>query len=347
MKIDNLPIADHILDCLLHNILLLDHKLIVHYANHASRQFFLASPRKLLGTPLPVLFDYCSLNMDLMQKKIKKNLSFTDNEATLVINNHSYIVTISAQPISPCFILLEFSPVNYYRRIEQEQSLQILSRDLIRTLAHEIKNPLGGLRGAAQLLAKTLSNSEQLEYTEVIIEQADRLRNLVDRLLGPQHPGAKTTQSIHQVIERTYHLISLTLPKNIKLIKDYDPSLPEFPHYPEQIEQVLLNLSQNAIQAMEENGGTLIIRTRTAFQTTLQGKTYRLAARIDIEDNGPGIPSQIQDTLFYLTVSHRQGGNGLGLSIVQNIIIDQHAGRIEFSGWSGHTQFSIYLPIKN
>jgi two-component system, NtrC family, nitrogen regulation sensor histidine kinase GlnL len=347
VKIDNLPIADHILDCLLHNILLLDHKLIVHYANHASRQFFLASPRKLLGTPLPVLFDYCSLNMDLMQKKIKKNLSFTDNEATLVINNHSYIVTISAQPISPCFILLEFSPVNYYRRIEQEQSLQILSRDLIRTLAHEIKNPLGGLRGAAQLLAKTLSNSEQLEYTEVIIEQADRLRNPVDRLLGPQHPGAKTTQSIHQVIERTYHLISLTLPKNIKLIKDYDPSLPEFPHYPEQIEQVLLNLSQNAIQAMEENGGTLIIRTRTAFQTTLQGKTYRLAARIDIEDNGPGIPSQIQDTLFYPTVSHRQGGNGLGLSIVQNIIIDQHAGRIEFSSWPGHTQFSIYLPIKN
>ncbi|WGL98479.1 nitrogen regulation protein NR(II) [Arsenophonus sp. aPb] len=346
MKIDILPIADHILDCLLHNILLLDNKLIIQYANHASRQFFLANPRKLLGTPLPILFDYCSLDMDLMQKKIKKNLSFTDNEVTLVINNHSYNVIISAQPISQGFILLEFLPVNHYRRLEQEQSLQILSRDLIRTLAHEIKNPLGGLRGAAQLLAKTLSEPEQLEYTQVIIEQADRLRNLVDRLLGPQHPGAKTTQSIHQVVERTYHLISLTLPKNIKLIKDYDPSLPEFPHYPEQIEQVLLNISQNAIQAMEENGGTLTMRTRTAFHVTLHGKTYRLAARIDIEDNGPGIPSQIQDTLFYAMVSHHKGGNGLGLSIAQNII-DQHAGRIEFSSWPGHTQFSIYLPIKN
>lgn len=187
-------------------------------------------------------------------------------------------MTISAQPISPCFILLEFSPVNHHRRLDQEQSLQSASRELIRTLAHEIKNPLSGLRGAAQLLAKTLSNSNQLEYTQVIIEQADRLRNLVDRLLVPQHPGAKTKQNIHltiQVVERTYHLISLTLPENIKLIKDYDPSLPEFAHYPEQIEQVLLNLSQNAIQAMEENGGTLIIRTRTAFRVTLHGKTYR------------------------------------------------------------------------
>lgn len=346
MKIDKLPIADHILDCLLHNILLLDNKLIIQYANYASRQFFSANPRKLLGTPLPILFDYCSFDMDLMQKKIKKNKSFTDNEVTLVINTHSYNVTISAQPISQGFILLEFSPVNSYRRLEQEQSLQILSRDLIRTLAHEIKNPLGGLRGAAQLLAKTLSSSEQLEYTQVIIEQADRLRNLVDRLLGPQHPGLKTTQSIHQVVERTYYLISLTLPENIKLIKDYDPSLPELPHYPEQIEQVLLNISQNAIQAMEENGGTLTMRTRTAFHVTLHGKTYRLAARIDIEDNGPGIPSQIQDTLFYPMVSHHKGGNGLGLSIAQNII-DQHAGRIEFSSWPGHTQFSIYLPIKN
>lgn len=255
-------------------------------------------------------------------------------------------MTISAQPISQHFILLEFSPVNNQRRLDQEQSLQIASRELIRTLAHEIKNPLGGLRGAAQLLAKTISNSEQLEYTQVIIEQADRLRNLVDRLLGPQHPGAKTTQNIHQVIERTYHLISMTLLENIKLIKNYDPSLPEFPHYPDQIEQVLLNLIQNAIQAMEENGGTLTICTRTAFQVTLHGKIYRLAARIDIEDNGPGIPSQIQDTLFYPMVSHRKGGNGLGLSVAQNII-DQHAGRIEFSSWPGHTQFSIYLPITN
>lgn len=157
----------------------------------------------------------------------------------------------------------------------------------MRGTAHEIKNPLGGLRGAAQLLSKALPDPSLLEYTKVIIEQADRLRNLVDRLLGPQLPGTRVTESIHKVAERVVTLVSMELPDNVRLIRDYDPSSPELAHDPDQIEQVLLNIVRNALQALGPEGGEIILRTRTAFQLTLHGERYRLAARIDVEDNGP------------------------------------------------------------
>lgn len=175
--------------------------------------------------------------------------------------------------------------------------------------------------------------------------QAGRLRNLVDRLLGPQHPGMHVTESIHKVAERVVKLVSMELPDNVKLIRDYDPSLPELPHDPDQIEQVLLNIVRNALQALGPEGGEIILRTRTAFQLTLHGVRYRLAARIDVEDNGPGIPPHLQDTLFYPMVSGREGGTGLGLSIARSLI-DQHSGKIEFTSWPGHTEFSVYLPIR-
>ena len=137
----------------------------------------------------------------------------------------------------------------------------------------------------------------------------------------------------------------MELPENVTLIRDYDPSLPELLHDPDQIEQVLLNIVRNALQALGPEGGEIILRTRTAFQLTLHGMRYRLAARIDVEDNGPGIPSHLQDTLFYPMVSGREGGTGLGLSIARNLI-DQHSGKIEFTSWPGHTEFSVYLPIR-
>ena len=172
----------------------------------------------------------------------------------------------------------------------------------------------------------------------MIIEQADRLRNLVDRLLGPQQPGMHVTQSIHQVAERVVNLVNMELPENVSLVRDYDPSLPELPHDPDQIEQVLLNIVRNALQALGDAGGTITLRTRTAFQLTLHGARYRLVARIDVEDDGPGIPTQLQDTLFYPMVSGREGGTGLGLSIARSLI-DQHSGKIEFSSWPAIPNF--------
>ncbi|REF26704.1 two-component system nitrogen regulation sensor histidine kinase GlnL [Xenorhabdus cabanillasii] len=342
------PKAEQILDSLINSVLVLDNDLIIHYANHSAMQLLAQSTHKLFGTPLPVLFSYISLDTEFMRSSLIRGHGFTDNEVLLVINNHSHVMSLSAQPISEQFILLELAPMDSQRRLSQEQiqqAQQAAARELVRGLAHEIKNPLGGLRGAAQLLAKTLPDPSLQEYTQVIIEQADRLRTLVDRLLGPQHPGAQIRQSIHHVVERVYQLVSLEMPDNVKLIKDYDPSLPELSHYPDQIEQVLLNITRNALQALGSEGGIITLRTRTAFQITLHGERYRLTARIDIEDNGPGIPPGIQDTLFYPMVSGHEGGTGLGLSIARSLI-DQHSGKIEFTSWPGHTEFSIYLPIK-
>lgn len=348
MKIENFPASEQILDSLINSVLIIDDELIIHYANHSALQLLAQSPRKLFGTPLPVLFSYCSLNEELMLSSLKQGQSFTDSEVTLVINGHFHVMSLSAQSLSEQFILLELSQMDSQRRLSQEQvqnAQQFAARELIRGLAHEIKNPLGGLRGAAQLLARALPDPALQEYTTVIIEQADRLRVLVDRLLGPQYPGPKTSQSIHHVAESVCRLINLEKPDNVSLIRDYDPSLPDIDHYPDQIEQVFLNVVRNALQALEGTGGKITVRTRTAFQVTLQGERYRLAARIDIEDDGPGIPLAIQDTLFYPMVSGRENGTGLGLSIARSLI-DQHSGKIEFSSWPGHTAFSIYLPIK-
>lgn len=300
------PDAGQILNSLINSILLIDDNLAIHYANPAAQQLLAQSSRKLFGTPLPELLSYFSLNIELMQESLEAGQGFTDNEVTLVIDGRSHILSVTAQRMPDGMILLEMAPMDNQRRLSQEQlqhAQQVAARDLVRGLAHEIKNPLGGLRGAAQLLSKALPDPSLLEYTKVIIEQADRLRNLVDRLLGPQLPGTRVTESIHKVAERVVTLVSMELPDNVRLIRDYDPSLPELAHDPDQIEQVLLNIVRNALQALGPEGGEIILRTRTAFQLTLHGERYRLAARIDVEDNGPGIPPHLQDTLFYPMVS--------------------------------------------
>lgn len=348
MATGSLPDAGQILNSLINSILVLDNDLAVHYANPAAQQLLAQSSRKLFGTPLPELLGYFSLNIELMRESLNAGQGFTDNEVTLVVDGRAHILSLTVQLLPDDYFLMELAPMDNQRRLSQEQiqhAQQVAARDLVRGLAHEIKNPLGGLRGAAQLLAKALPDPSLLEYTKVIIEQADRLRNLVDRLLGPQQPGMHVTQSIHQVAERVFQLVSLEKPDNVTLLRDYDPSLPELTHDPDQMEQVLLNITRNSLQALGEHGGTITIRTRTAFQLTLHGVRYRLAARIDIEDDGPGIPAHLQDTLFYPMVSGREGGTGLGLSIARSLV-DQNSGKIEFNSWPGHTEFSVYLPIR-
>lgn len=347
MATGQLPDAGQILNSLINSILLLDSQLVVHYANPAAQQLLAQSFRKLFGTPLPDLLGYFSLDIALMRESLHASQGFTDNEVTLVVDGRAHILSLTAQALPKGHILIELAPMDSQRSLSQEQlqhAQQIAARDLVRGLAHEIKNPLGGLRGAAQLLAKALPDPALTEYTKVIIEQADRLRNLVDRLLGPQRPSLYITQSIHQVVERVFQLVSLEKLYNVKLVRDYDPSLPEITHDPEQIEQVLLNITRNALQALGDAGGIITLRTRTAFQISLHGTRHRLSARIDIKDNGPGVSAQLQDTLFYPMVSGREGGTGLGLSIARNLI-DQHCGKIEFNSWPGHTEFSVYLPI--
>ncbi|MGF1701021.1 nitrogen regulation protein NR(II) [Photobacterium makurazakiensis] len=341
-----------ILDNLVTAIVLLDEELSIRYVNPAAEQLLSFSKRRLNNTHFPELLQHTSLDLGLVQATLHSGQGLADSDVTFVIDGRHHTLELNASPVSwqkELLILLELKPIDQQRRISQELSQhaqQQAAKELVRGLAHEIKNPLGGLRGAAQLLEKTLPDPSYTEYTQMIIEQADRLRNLVDRLLGPQRPGARQEDNIHIVLEKVRQLVSIDCGDNITLHRDYDPSLPDFLMDPDQLEQAILNIVSNASLALQQHqGGNITLRTRTAHQTLIHGKRYRVVAKIDIIDDGPGIPRDIQDTLFYPMVTGREGGTGLGLSIAQNLV-DQHRGKIEVISWPGHTKFSLYLPIK-
>ncbi|KXI22843.1 nitrogen regulation protein NR(II) [Photobacterium sanguinicancri] len=349
MTADFMPL---ILDNLVTAIVLLDEELTIRYVNPATEQLFSSSQRRLTHSHFPDLLQHSSLDLGLIQATLQSGQGLADSDVTFVIDGRHHTLELNASPVSwqkELLILLELKPIDQQRRISQEQNQYVqqqAAKELVRGLAHEIKNPLGGLRGAAQLLEKTLPDPSYTEYTQMIIEQADRLRNLVDRLLGPQRPGNRQVDNIHVVLEKVRQLVSLDNNDAITIARDYDPSLPDFTMDPEQLEQALLNIVGNAALALRDTEqGRITLKTRTAHQALIHGKRFRVAAKIDIIDNGPGIPSDIQDTLFYPMVTGRDGGTGLGLSIARNVI-DQHQGKIEVLSWPGHTQFTIFLPIK-
>lgn len=339
-----------LIDNLLTAIVLLDKHMIVRYANPAAEQLLGISARRIIDHAFEQVVDYLSLDLERLRQCFSSGQGFTDNEVTLVIENDPRIVEISVLPLfdqQKQYALMELRKIDQQKKISQEQqqhAQQIAAKELVRGLAHEIKNPLGGLRGAAQLLEKALPDEQLKEYTGIIIAQADRLRSLVDRLLGPQRPGKHQVHNVHSVLEQVRRLVELEIPPGIKIERDYDPSIPDFEMEPDQLQQAFLNIVRNAVEAMG-NQGSISLKTRTAFQITIHGKRYRLAAEIKITDDGPGIPESIKDTLFYPMVTAKEGGTGLGLSIAQNLI-DQHKGRIECTSWPGHTEFCIYLPLR-
>lgn len=340
----------HLLDHLLTAVMLMDRQRQVHYMNPAAEQLLGLSARRVQQHKFDEVIDYISLDLDRMDTIPRIGQGFTDSEVTLVVDGEPRLIDVSVvtlRDVPDQLILMEMRKIDQQKRISQElqqHAQQLAARDLVRGLAHEIKNPLGGLRGAAQLLEKALPDANLREYTGIIIAQADRLRNLVDRLLGPQRPGRHQVHNVHSVLEQVRRLVELELPPGIHIERDYDPSIPDFEMEPDQLQQAFLNIVRNAVEAMKTEG-TIRLKTRTVFQITIHGKRYRLAAEIKIIDNGPGIPEQIRDTLFYPMVSGKEGGTGLGLSIAQNLI-DQHKGRIECVSWPGHTEFSIYLPLR-
>lgn len=234
------------------------------------------------------------------------------------------------------------------RLIDQSQA----NKELIRNLAHEIKNPLGGIRGAAQLLELELPErhvKELREYTQVIIKEADRLQTLVDRLLAPHRsPHIVGDVNIHEVCERVRSLIVAEFPSGLKIRRDYDLSVPEFRGDKEQLIQAVLNITHNAAQALASRIKTgdaeITLRTRIARQVTLAKVRYRLALDLHIIDNGPGIPPDIQDRIFYPLVSGRDGGSGLGLTLAQTFV-QQHMGLIECESRPGCTDFRILIPL--
>ncbi len=231
------------------------------------------------------------------------------------------------------------------RALDQAQS----NKELIRNLAHEIKNPLGGIRGAAQLLEMDLPSRELREYTQVIITEADRLQALVDRLLAPhRRPHVVGDVNIHEVCERVRLLVLAEYPRGLHVQRDYDTSIPEFRGDAEQLIQAVLNIAHNATQALAAriaNGDArLTLRTRVARQAVIGKQRYRLALELRIQDNGPGVPEELKERIFHPLVSGREGGSGLGLTLAQTFV-QQHLGTIEFDSTPGRTVFTLLIPL--
>ena len=245
--------------------------------------------------------------------------------------------------------LVELGQQSRQEREEQWHRQAQASKDLIRNLAHEIKNPLGGIRGAAQLLQDELDSRELREYTRVIIHEADRLQGLVDRLLAPhRRPHVVAELNIHEVLERVRSVILAEFPRGLDVVRDYDASLPELRGDREQLIQAVLNIAHNAALALGERRAAgdarIVFKTRIARQVTVAKQRHRLALVLHVMDNGPGVPEHIQDRMFFPLVSGRDGGSGLGLSLAQTFI-QQHQGTIECDSQPGHTDFRIVLPL--
>jgi two-component system nitrogen regulation sensor histidine kinase GlnL len=249
-------------------------------------------------------------------------------------------------------VLVELWPLEQQVRQDREERLLEQAqahKELIRNLAHEIKNPLGGIRGAAQLLELELQSPELAEYTQVIVHEADRLQSLVDRLLAPhRHPHQVGDVNIHEVCERVRSLILVEYPQGLRVQRDYDTSIPEFRGDRAQLIQAVLNIVQNAAQALAERiaqgDACITLRTRVARQVTFGRQRYKLALELHVIDNGPGVPDAIRDRIFYPLVSGRDGGSGLGLTLAQTFV-QQHHGLIECESVPGRTDFRILIPL--
>lgn len=331
-------------------VIILNAELNIVYANPAAEALLNKSLYRLYHTPAEVIFGKTTMNTSRLQQLLATGQEFTDSDIVIEFTeSHRFTAEITASSVeferSP-HVLLELKQIDHQKQISLEvfqQQQWIAARDLIKGLAHEIKNPLGGLRGAAQLLSKEINLAQQ-EYTAMIIEQADRLTNLVDRLLGPNQLPQIKAQNIHSVLEKVCQVVSFSNEQEINLHRDYDPSIPAIECDQEKLQQAVLNIVNNAIQAISKEN-TITFKTRIASNAIIHGKKVKLAVQLSIIDDGPGIPSKIQDTLFYPMVSGRSNGTGLGLSISQTLI-NQQQGKLSCRSQPGHTEFSILLPLQ-
>ena len=324
----------------------------VAYANPAAENLFELSRAKLVGHTTQDLFGgECDL-AKAIEKAVVSGASYTEQELELGLAGRPKLhltCTVSAVEGSEHALALEFRHIDQQLKIAREERLleqQLANRELIRSLAHEIKNPLGGIRGAAQLLERELDRAQLIEYTQVIIGEADRLQSLVNRLLTPHRLPSYRRTNIHEVLVRVKGVVQAEFP-HIPIVSDFDASLPEFDADPEQLTQALLNIVQNAAQALSGStrGPEIILHTRVARGVTLAKKRHRLALMVAVEDNGPGVAPDIRDRIFYPLVSGREGGNGLGLTIAQTLVA-QHGGHIECESIPGRTVFTILLPLE-
>jgi two-component system, NtrC family, nitrogen regulation sensor histidine kinase GlnL len=322
----------------------------IHYINEAAQSLL----RSVGADPGATVLGQLFTNGFLIENLVNDALSgqFDVRRQTLHLDRlglptWALECTVSLLPGADTLVLLELSEHEQRQRFEREEHLveaASANRELVRSLAHEIKNPLGGIRGAAQLLESELPAPELREYTQVIIKESDRLQQLLDRLLEPHRQVQSLGQvNIHEVCERVRSVILAEFPKQLEIIRDYDASIPELTADKEQLIQVVMNLARNAVQALQGEG-RIVFRTRIARRAVILRRQYKLALQLHVIDNGPGIAPQIKDRLFFPLVSGRDGGSGLGLSLAQSFV-QQHGGSIEVDSVPGKTDFRVMLPL--
>lgn len=344
------------LDLLSTAVVIINRSFTVIYANPAAEDLFAFSLKNAVGQPFMRLFSPGHAGnralFSMLDQVVKNDAGFNENELTLeCAGSHALHSSCLAAPLDRERIVVEFHALDQQLKIAREAKIlerQELNRELIRNLAHEIKNPLGGIRGSAQLLERELqglpNEADLTEYTQVIVNEADRLQTLMDRLLAPHRLPQMARLNIHEALERVRILILAEFPEGVTVIRDYDTSLPEFIADKEPLIQALLNIVRNAAQAIQGRGQIRLV-TRIARQVTLAKQRYRHAIQVQIIDDGPGIPGALRDKIFFPLVSGRDGGTGLGLSLAQNFI-SQHLGIIEFESVAGRTCFSVLLPVR-
>lgn len=316
-------------------------------ANSAAENLLSSSARRIEGVAVEEFFKGSDDFLDCIKQAVEYPVTKSEVDLSVPSILKTVKVDCTFSPmISSNQLLIEMSQVDQKLKIAKEESIvaqQNVLKLLVRGLAHEVKNPLGGIRGAAQLLEKEFSTDDLKEYTQVIIGETDRLQKLVDDMLGPNRPLRKEMINIHSVLERVRQLVSAESTPELKIIRDYDPSLPEFQADQDQLIQAVLNIVRNAKQALQSHG-EIILRTRPERQVTI-GQTYhRYVLKLDVIDNGPGIDPEFIEQIFYPMVTGRADGTGLGLSIAQTLIA-QHGGLIECNSKPGETIFTILLPL--
>ncbi len=343
----------NILENLTTAVLTFNSKLELTAINPAGEMMFEVSANKVVGQRLADLLPQSQRLIDALNQTLVSRHPFTSRGLQLALPGARTItVDCTVSPLTnsskSAGLLVELTQIDRLLRLARDENMldrQAANRAVIRGLAHEIKNPLGGLRGAAQLLERELTNKGLSEYTRIIIHEADRLQNLLDRMVGPYRPMKKQAVNIHAILEHVRRLVLVEVPVGLSIERDYDPSLPEFIGDPDQLIQAVLNIVRNSVQAMD-NQGVIHLRTQIERQFTIGSKRHRLVLRTEIEDNGPGIPEEIREQIFYPMVTGRADGTGLGLSIAQDIIA-KHGGLIECRSKPKQTVFTIYLPLEN
>jgi len=353
--VQSIPLGFNGLEHLATAVMLLNSAHQVIYANPSAEVLFALSSTQIANSHISEVFLHSEILQLAIENAVKNNSPYREHEfAITTVRQQSFAVTCTVTPVDmhQASLLLEFQQMDQQLRIAREERMLIQQQansELLRNLAHEIRNPLGGLRGAAQLLEHELPQTNLREYTQVIIKEADRLQSLMDRLLVPHRVPKYEPTNIHEVLERVRSLLLAESPNNIKVRRDYDTSLPDLIGDREKLIQTVLNIARNAVQAMQSQdtvNAEVILRTRAERQVTLAKKRYRVAIKLQIIDNGPGIPAEIRDKIFYPLVTGREGGSGLGLALAQTFIT-QHHGMIDCESQPGNTCFTILLPVES